>query len=83
MTNLTNFILTIGIASNHGNWFTSDNPNKELLVLKNSYDWLLFLTDEGLAKFVRELILEPLPEFESVQKAFLASYTNLKKECYK
>ncbi|MEM1169953.1 MAG: hypothetical protein AAGJ08_12955 [Cyanobacteria bacterium P01_H01_bin.35] len=74
VTDLTNFILTIGIASNHGNLFTSDNPNKELLVLKHSYDWLLFLTDEGLAKFVRELILEPLPELESVQKAFLASY---------
>ncbi|MGB3514345.1 MAG: hypothetical protein WBA93_35070 [Microcoleaceae cyanobacterium] len=71
---LINFILTIGIASNHGNWFTSDNPNKELLVLKQSYDWLLFLTDEGLAKFIRELILEPLPELAPVQKAFVVSY---------
>lgn len=34
------FVLTVGIASNHGNWFTSDHPNKELLVLKESYDWL-------------------------------------------
>ena len=30
---LKNFILTVGIVSNHGNWFTSDNPNKELKVL--------------------------------------------------
>ncbi len=31
---LDGFILTIGVVSNHGNWFTKDNMNKELLVLK-------------------------------------------------
>lgn len=37
---LDGFILTIGVVSNHGNWFTADDLNKELLVLKQSYDWL-------------------------------------------
>lgn len=32
------FILTVGVVSNHGNWFTSDNHNKELRVLAQSYD---------------------------------------------
>lgn len=38
------FVLTVGVVSNHGNWFTSSNPNKELRILAQSYDWLLFLT---------------------------------------
>lgn len=68
------FILTIGVVSNHGNWFTSDNPNKELRVLSDAYDWLLFLSDKGLATFIDELILKPKTEYKSVQKAFLNSY---------
>ena len=59
---LRGFILTVGVASNHGNWFTADNQNKEMRVLAQSYDWLLFLTDEGLGSFVHELLLEPVPE---------------------
>jgi len=42
---LRHFILTVGIVSNHGNWFTSNEHNKELRVLAQSYDWLLFLKD--------------------------------------
>ena len=34
------FMLSIGVFSNHGNWFTSDNQNKELRVLAQSCDWL-------------------------------------------
>ena len=49
---LRKFILSIGVVSNHGNWFTSNNKNKEMKVLANAYDWLLFLTDAGLAKCV-------------------------------
>lgn len=71
---LRRFILTIGVVSNHGNWFTSDNHNKELKVLAQSYDWLLFLTDKGLAEFINDLILHPASEYKLVQKAFLASY---------
>ena len=70
------FILTIGVVSNHGNWFTSSNPNKELLVLRDAYDWLLFLTDEGLATFIEELLLSPKEEYKPAQTAFLASYTS-------
>src|SRR3989344_338604 len=70
------FILTIGVVSNHGNWFTSDNPNKELVVLKNSYDWLLFLTDAGIASFIEDLLLRPTTTYREVREAFLKSYSN-------
>lgn len=70
------FILTIGIVSNHGNWFTSTNPNKELLVLRDAYDWLLFLTDKGLATFIEELLLNPQEIYKPAQTSFLSSYTS-------
>lgn len=72
---LQNFILTVGVVSNHGNWFTSDDHNKELKVLAQSYDWLLFLTDQGLAEFITEMLLEPKPLLEPARAAFLASYS--------
>lgn len=76
---LRDFILTVGVVSNHGNWFTSDDHNKELKVLAQSYDWLVFLTDEALAEFVGELLLAPAPLLEPARNAFLASYTAEKK----
>lgn len=75
---LRRFILTVGVVSNHGNWFTSDNQNKEMKVLAQSYDWLLFLTDAGLAEFIETLILTPIPNYQAVQVAFMASYTGEK-----
>lgn len=71
---LRDFVLTVGIVSNHGNWFTAEDHNKELKVLAQSYDWLLFLTDHGLAEFVSELLLDPTPELLPAREAFLASY---------
>ncbi len=71
---IKNFVLTVGVVSNHGNWFTSDNPNKELIVLAQSYDWLIFLTDIGLSEFISNLILDPKEEYKSIKEAFLASY---------
>jgi len=71
---LRDFILTVGVVSNHGNWFTQEDHNKELKVLAQSYDWLLFLTDQGLAEFVSELLLNPTPELADARKAFLRSY---------
>ena len=71
---LKDFILTVGVVSNHGNWFSSQNMNKELVILSKSYDWLLFLTDEGLAEFVEELLFSPKKKFELVKKAFVDSY---------
>lgn len=73
---LTCFILTIGVVSNHGNWFTSSDHNKELKVLAQSYDWLLFLTDQGLGQFVQKLLLEPTPELTPARTAFLSSYSS-------
>ena len=79
-TNLQKESYTIvGVVSNHGNWFTSDNHNKELKVLAQSYDWLVFLSDEGLAEFITALLLEPTPLLEPARKAFLASYSAEKK----
>jgi len=77
---LRDFILTVGVVSNHGNWFTSDNQNKELMVLAQSYDWLLFLSDLGLSSFIRDILLEPKPELQPAREAFLASYTANKKK---
>jgi len=76
---LQKFILTVGIVSNHGNWFTAENYNKELKVLAQSYDWLIFLTDNGLAQFIDELLLNPTPEYIKVQEAFKSSYIANKK----
>ena len=72
------FVLTIGIVSNHGNWFTSDNQNKELRVLAQSYDWLLFLTDFGLSKFINDLLINPSEQFAVVKEAFVKSYPKKK-----
>lgn len=77
---LRDFILTVGVVSNHGNWFTSDNHNKELKVLAQSYDWLVFLTDKGLSDFITELLLDPTPLLKPARNAFLASYTAEKKK---
>jgi hypothetical protein len=71
---LRHFILTVGVVSNHGNWFTAEDHNKELRVLAQSYDWLLFLTDKGLAQFVEELLLDPKADLEPARVAFLSSY---------
>ncbi len=76
---LKKFILTIGLVSNHGNWFTAENHNKELKVLAQSYDWLIFLTDNGLAQFIDELLLNPTSEYIKVQEAFKNSYSANKK----
>lgn len=69
------FVMTVGVVSNHGNWFTAENMNKEMKVLASAYDWLLFLTDEGLMDFVEECIFSPDGETAVVRTAFLASYT--------
>ncbi len=48
-------------------------------VLAQSYDWLIFLTDNGLAQFIDELLLNPKPEYTKVQEAFKVSYIANKK----
>lgn len=77
---LRRFIVTVGIVSNHGNWFTAENQNKELKVLAQSYDWLLFLTDAGLAQFIEELLLKSSKQYAAIQDAFTQSYTAEKKK---
>ena len=76
---LKNFILTVGIVSNHGNWFTSDDHNKEMKVLAQSYDWLLFLTDKGLASFVQDIIHNDAA-YKIVKDAFNKNYAKVKGE---
>ena len=68
-------LMAVGVVSNHGNWFTSDDHNKELRVLAQSYDWLLFLTDAGLSQFIDKLLLSPTQELKPASEAFLASYS--------
>ncbi len=75
---LRHFILTVGIVSNHGNWFTSDDHNKELRVLSQSYDWLIFLTDAGLAQFIDDLLLNPGKFYQDAREAFINSYSGTK-----
>jgi hypothetical protein len=77
---LEKFILTVGVVSNHGNWFTAEDHNKELKVLAESYDWLLFLTDKGLAQFIEGLLLNPQKKYIEVQEAFKRSYASHKKQ---
>ena len=76
---LKKFILSVGVVSNHGNWFTAENHNKELKVLAQSYDWLIFLNDNGLVQFIDELLLNPTYKYIKVQEAFIRSYTANKK----
>lgn len=71
------FVLTVGVVSNHGNWFTSDNMNKEMKVLASAYDWLLFLTDDGLVDFVETCLLSLAPKYAPIRKAFIESYTGV------
>jgi hypothetical protein len=68
------FTLTVGIVSNHGNWFTSGNRNKELEVLAQSYDWLLFLTDDGLARFINDVVFPAGLGLPNCGRAFWDSY---------
>ena len=71
---LKHFILTVGIVSNHGNWFTTSDQNKELKVLAQSYDWLLFLADEGISKFADDLLIAPPSRYRAVRDSFVNSY---------
>lgn len=77
---LRRFVLTVGVVSNHGNWFTSTNQNKELKVLAQSYDWLLFLTDQGLSEFIDKLLFNPSKKYKPIRDAFISSYTATKKK---
>ena len=70
------FVLTVGVVSNHGNWFTSESQNKEMKVLTRSYDWLLFLTDHGLTDFVDDVVLSG--KYKDTKVAFLKSYAKEK-----
>ncbi|MEO0742450.1 MAG: hypothetical protein AAF089_12775, partial [Bacteroidota bacterium] len=71
---LSRFTLSVGVVSNHGNWFTAELKNKEMEVLAGSYDWLLFLTDEGMMEFLNDLILNPPEEYAAVKEAFGESH---------
>ena len=87
---LRKFILTVGVVSNHGNWvkktvngdlnFSEENFQKELMVLAQSYDWLLFLTDKGLSDFIDNMLLNPISELQFLKDTFLLSYAAEKKK---
>jgi hypothetical protein len=87
---LRRFILTVGVVSNHGNWirkgkdgqmnFSQENFQKELMVLAQSYDWLLFLTDKGLSEFIDNLLFNPIAKYQLIRDTFLSSYTEGKRK---
>ncbi|MFN0048017.1 MAG: hypothetical protein ACKVOU_02710 [Cytophagales bacterium] len=87
---LRKFILTVGVVSNHGNWikkslageltFSEESFQKELMVLAQSYDWLLFLTDQGLSEFIDKLLFNPILEHKLLRTTFLSSYADGKKK---
>jgi hypothetical protein len=54
--------------------------NKELVVLAQSYDWLLFLTDKGLAEFICDIVLSKNPGVMAAKQAFQSSYSANKKK---
>ncbi|KFI53727.1 hypothetical protein [Bifidobacterium biavatii] len=70
---LDGIVLTVGVISDHGNWFSSDRKNKETQVLSDAYDWLLFLTDDGLAAFIQEVLLGGDASMNDVRDAFRQS----------
>ncbi len=74
VSKLNNFLMTVGIISNHGNWFTAGSQNKEMMVLSESYDWALFLTDEGLTEFIETTILND-DEYPAISDAFNSTYS--------
>lgn len=71
---LANVVLTVGVVSNHGNWFTAQSQNKEMRVLAQSYDWLLFLTDAALAEFILDVLRGDRSDFPKTRAAFQASF---------
>lgn len=71
---LANVVLTVGVVSNHGNWFTAETQNKEMRVLAQSYDWLLFLTDNALAEFIETVLQGNDSAFTATRSAFGASH---------
>ena len=73
-SSLRDIVVTVGVISNHGNWFTSENQNKETKVLSQSYDWLLFLTDDGLTQFINDALLGDDEKMIATKKAFADCY---------
>jgi hypothetical protein len=43
--------------------------------LAQSYDWLIFLTDEGLAQFIEDILLTRNPDVLAAKMAFQNSYS--------
>lgn len=72
---LENVVVTVGVVSNHGNWFTANDHNKEMKVLAQSYDWLLFLTDSALAEFIETVLQGDDPRFEAIRRSFASSHS--------
>ncbi len=72
---LANVVLTVGVVSNHGNWFTATDHNKEMKVLAQSYDWLIFLTDTGLAEFIETVLQGSDARFARTRAAFAFSHS--------
>lgn len=76
---LDGLVVTVGVISDHGNWFSALVQNKETKVLASAYDWLLFLTDKGLSEFIEDALLGKDPSMSETRQAFIASTNKDKK----
>lgn len=74
LDSLVNVVLSVGVVSNHGNWFTHETKNKEMKVLAQSYDWLIFLTDSALAQFIQDILMGKDPKLQATRDAFKHSF---------
>lgn len=79
LEDLEGLVLTVGVVSNHGNWFTNSTLNKELKVLRQSYDWLIFLKDQALAEFISDTILSTERTYAPIRSAFMSAYSSDRK----
>lgn len=54
---LNGVVRSIIFLSNHINWYLNDIEKKDLHILKQSYDWTIWIEDKALAEFVKIFIL--------------------------
>lgn len=72
---LRGVIRSIIFLSDHINWYVKGVEKKDLRILKQSYDWTIWIEDKGLAGFVEEFLLTD----GVVRDVFYKNYVERKK----
>jgi hypothetical protein len=68
---LNGIIRSVIFLSDHINWYVNGIAKKDLTILQQSYDWTIWINDQGLVNFVTDCILGN----EEVFGAFSRNYT--------